>query len=113
MSEVISFRLDATNPREARALEIMNAWVVQGYSARFILTNALIALNPPGSEPIKNEDGRDMELVLNQIGLLLEILKARETNLGIRQDPDGEPSILQENFLASIRQAVKPGIKLG
>jgi hypothetical protein len=32
-----------------------------------------------------------MELVLNQIGLLLEILKDRETNPGVLQDPDREP----------------------
>jgi hypothetical protein len=113
MSEVISFRLDATNPREARALDILNAWIEQGYNARFILTQALIALDHPGSEPAMSEDGRDMELVLNQIGLLLEILRARETDTVIRQTPDREPSMLQDNFLASIRQAVKPGIKLG
>jgi hypothetical protein len=113
MSEVISFRLDATNPREARALEILNAWIEQGYSARFILTQALIALDHPGSAPAKNDDGRDMELVLNQIGLLLEILKAREPNPSVLQSPERESSVLPDNFLASIRQAVKPGFKLG
>jgi hypothetical protein len=113
MSEVISFRLDATNPREARALEILNGWIEQGYSIRFILVQALLALDHTGPEQSKSVDSRDMELVLNQIGLLLELLKAREPNLGVHQDPDCEPSGLQENFLAAIKQSAKPGIKRG
>jgi hypothetical protein len=34
MSEVISFRLDNTNPREAQALEVLKAWIGMGYSIR-------------------------------------------------------------------------------
>jgi hypothetical protein len=71
MSEVSSFRLNTSNPREARALEVLNAWTEQGYSARFILTRTLVALDHPGSASAKYDDGRDMELVLIQIGLLL------------------------------------------
>ena len=42
MSKVYSFRLDADNPREAQAMEVINAWVSQGYSLRHILAEALI-----------------------------------------------------------------------
>jgi len=44
MSEVISFRLDNANPREAQALEVLNAWIEKGFSTRFILTTALLEL---------------------------------------------------------------------
>ena len=91
MSDVISFRLNKENQREAKALEVLNAWIEKGFSTRHILTTALLELDHPGSEPAKGEDGCGMELVLNQIGLLLEILKDRETNPGVRQDPDKEP----------------------
>jgi hypothetical protein len=98
---------------EARALEILSAWIEQGYSVRLVLTSALIALDHPGSEPTKSEDSRGIERVLDKIGLLLEILKAKEPDPGIREDPEKELFALQDNFLASITQAVKPGIKVG
>ena len=42
MSKVYSFRLDAENPREAQAREVIDVWVSKMYSLRHILTDALI-----------------------------------------------------------------------
>jgi len=57
MSDVISFRLNKENQREAKALEVLNAWIEKGFSTRHILTMALLELDHPGSEPAKGEDG--------------------------------------------------------
>ena len=103
MSEVIGFRLGATNPREARAHEVLNTWIGQRYSSRFFLTKALIALDHPGSEPAMGQDGNDLGLVINKINQLLEVLRAGETNAVIRQATGREPPMLQENFLSSIK----------
>ena len=112
MSEVISFRLDKANPREAQALEVLKAWNERGFSVRFILTKALLELEHPGSDLDMSQGDRDLGLVLDQIGQLLEILRAGETNTPIRRDPNKEPAFLKEDFIASIKQSVKPGIKL-
>jgi hypothetical protein len=48
MSEVISFRLNKSNLREAQALEILKAWCSRGYSLRYVITEALLKLNYPG-----------------------------------------------------------------
>ena len=42
MSEVISFRLDPDNPREAQALKILRTKQAEGFSSRRVLTDALI-----------------------------------------------------------------------
>ncbi len=57
MSKVISFRLDKANPREAQALNILDTWIGQGYSLRFIFTKALLDIDQPGSG-IRYERGR-------------------------------------------------------
>ena len=45
MSKVYSFRLDENNPREAQAREVINAGAEDGYSLRYIVTEALLGLD--------------------------------------------------------------------
>jgi hypothetical protein len=108
MSEVISFRLDKTNLREAKALEVLNIWIEKGFSTRFILTKALLELDHPGSDLEMSQDDRDLGLVIDQIGQLLEIVKANPIAV---QSFNLEQPILNESLLTSIKQGVKPGIK--
>jgi hypothetical protein len=113
MSEVISFRLDKTNPREARALEVLNAYIELGYSARFILTKALLELDHPGSDLEMSQDGHDLDVVLEQMGQVLEIVKSMKADPTNRQDLSIKQLNLNDSFLASIKQGVKPGMKPG
>lgn len=110
MSEVVSFRLNKDNPREAQALEVLNAWIEKGFSVRYTLTKALLRLDHPGLDLESSQDDRDMRLVLDQIGQLLEIVKANPLT---SQEITTEQPILQESFLTSIKQGAKQGIKLG
>ncbi len=113
MSEVISFRLDKANPREAQALEILIAWIEKGFSASFIFTNALLELDHPGSEAEMSQDAPDLGEVLDQIGQVLEILKSIKADSPNEQFLEQGKSNLNEGFLTSIKQGVKPGIKFG
>ncbi len=110
MSEVVSFRLDKTNPREARALEVLAAYLEQGYSARYILTEALLKLDHPGSFSNLSQDDQGLRLVLDHIDQLIEIVSAGEITQS-RDILDPEQIMLNDRFLASIKQGAKPGIK--
>jgi len=69
MSEVISFRLDKDNPREKRALEILKTWCGDGYSVRYILTEALVRLDDSKAAL------EDQNETLNQVSQLLRKLE--------------------------------------
>lgn len=45
MSKVYSFRLSDENPREAQAREVIEAWVEEGYSLRYVIVEALISFS--------------------------------------------------------------------
>jgi hypothetical protein len=111
MSEVISFRFDLANPREAKALEVLNAWIEKGYSTRHIITTALLELDRSGSDLELSQGDRDWGSVLDKISKLLEFVDAMKIKPIERQEFNPEQSNLNENFLASIKQGVKPGLK--
>jgi len=112
MNEVISFRLDKTNPREARALEVWNAWIKKGFSTRHILTTALLELDHPGSDLGLSHSDRGLGLILEQIGQLLKFAEAVKTYPISQEEPVPEQANLNESFLTSIKQGIKPGFKL-
>lgn len=112
MSEVISFRLDKANPREAQALEVLNAWIERGFSTRFIITKALLELDHPGSGLEMNQDDQNLGLVIEQVGQLLEMFKTIKVDSLRMPENDLEDFGLNEKFLASVKQNAKPGIKL-
>jgi hypothetical protein len=88
--------------------EVLNAWIEKGFSTRFFLTKALLELDHPGSFPNLSQDDLDLGLVFDQIGQLLEIVKANPIAV---QSINLEQSIINESFLGSIKQGVKPGMK--
>jgi len=112
MSEVISFRLDKENPRESKAIEILNAWIEKGFSTRNILTTALYELDRPHSDLEPSRGKRDWDAILDQIGQLVDFVEAIKTKPVANQDLNAEPTVLRESFLISIEQGAKPGIKL-
>jgi hypothetical protein len=101
MSEVISFRLDKDNPREAQARAVLKARVDKGYSIRHVLTEALLSYQ-----------GSHRELNIHELSVKLDqISKLIQQN--------GNPPVASENnrglsdqFLASIRTAAKQGVRI-
>ncbi len=110
MSEVISFRLDKSNPREAHAIEKLNQWISRGYSIRFIITQALLGIDDIDVET-ENLPNHEISSVLNQLNSLLEILNNQNTRSITKQNANSDAILLKGGFLSAIKQGIKPGIK--
>ncbi len=111
MSEVISFRLNKDNPREAKALEVLKARSVEGYKIQHIITDALLKLDEHRKDPSTIVALDELNNTLSQVNQLLEQL---ENGHSVTSDkpPEGQPrSILTAAFVASIKKATKPGFK--
>jgi len=111
MSEVISFRLDQSNPREKQALERLNLWISRGYSIRFILTQALIGIDDIDAETV-NQSTHELDLVVDQLNRLFELLSNPKTKSVPKMDINIDPIKLKESFLTAVKQGIKPGIKV-
>ncbi|MBZ0314871.1 MAG: hypothetical protein K8L91_00525 [Anaerolineae bacterium] len=118
MSRVVSFRLDEDIVEEGQALEILEAWQAKGYSIRQIMTWALMALE--GAEPQNNSapDGEtgatiaELKSVLGQAQEFLEVLRDMKAMPDEVKLPSQQKPILSDTFMASVKKAVRPGLKL-
>jgi hypothetical protein len=114
MSEVISFRLDRDNPREAQALAVLRRGQEAGYSVRHILTEALLALEAAAEEEravataLTEVAGR-----LEQVQSVLERFQRMDLAPVQRQDGQPEGAALSEAFVVSVKGAARPGLALG
>jgi len=100
MSKVYSFRLSADNPREAQAIEVINTWVSQGYSLRYILTGALI----------KNGNVQEnSKQLVETIDRLSELVQAFDKGVGSNDRRD-ELTKLPVAFTDAMKKSVKRGI---
>ncbi len=113
MSEVISFRLDRNNPREAQALDVLKKGQEAGYSLRHILTEALLAL-----EAAAEEEQAVVVAISEVVGRLAQVQSVLEhiQHIGLSpvQPQAGKPEqeILAESFVLSVKSAAKPGLGL-
>jgi hypothetical protein len=110
MSEVISFRLDRENPREAQALAVLAKGQEAGYSLRHILTEALLALEAAA------EDEQAVTLALTEVaGRLEQILERFQTSgpgSSQRQTEQPRQNVLAESFVLSVKSAARPGLTM-
>jgi len=100
MSKVYSFRLDADNPREAQAKEVIDTWVSQGYSLRHILTDALINYQDTGSVEI------GFEKVFDQLS---ELVQGLENGVTKKESVGVNPTITPE-FVSAMKKGARQGI---
>lgn len=97
MSKVYSFRLDSNNPRETQAREVIESWISQGYSIRFLVTESLISY--ANHENMNN----DIYLLMDQLRNLIE-------NIGngrIFNTPNAMKDPLSPSFIDAIK-SVRP-----
>jgi len=108
MSEVISFRLNTDNPREAQALEILRTKQSEGFSSRQVLTDALIGM-VTDKEQIKIIE---FNTALEHVQGMLESLNSG--NHDQMQSTRSQPQVvgLKDNFLNSVKITARPGMKL-
>ncbi len=101
MSKVYSFRLDADNPREAQAMEVIDTWVSKGYSLRYILTEALI----------KNGNVQEnSKQLVETIDQLSELVKAFDKGVG-NNDRRDDKTKLPMAFTDAMKKSIKQGIR--
>jgi hypothetical protein len=110
MSEVISFRLDPKNPREAEALKVLARRQEQGDSVRHILTEALLKLDRADVEvDIQTQMGEILSAI-HRVGNQIEHLQ--KSGVQHRGSPSEKQVGLSNAFLLSVKSAAKPGITL-
>jgi len=113
MSEVISFRLDKSNPREARAREVLRAWYTQGYSVRHVLTEALLVLEESQQQDEEATFALDeVNRTLHQVIQMLERMQ-NGRYVAVKDDDQQPRAALTDTFVASVKSAARPGLKLG
>ena len=108
MSEVISFRLNPNNPREAQALEILRTKQEEGFSSRRVLTDALISIVTDKDQINIDEFNTALEHVQG----LLERLNRDNHDLSQSTHSQSQVVALKDNFLNSVKIAAKPGLNM-
>ena len=112
MSEVISFRLNKENPREARALRVMKRWKKEGHNTRHIVTKALLILEDFDNNELKSLMLVELNEKLSLVSQILEQIGFDGTTDVIASSTSSLNTMLSDSFINSIREAAKPGIKL-
>lgn len=110
MSEVISFRLDSNNPREAEALAVLASHQERGYSARQIMTEALLKY-------AQGDESDDLQIQLAEILTAMQRVGEQVERIQKLSIPSTGPreerqAILSDAFKLSVKTAAKPGVTL-
>ncbi|MBN1536872.1 MAG: hypothetical protein JW908_09090 [Anaerolineales bacterium] len=108
MSEVISFRLNKNNLREAKALLVIQECRAKGYSLRQIITDALIKHDEAWSDP----PTPNIDELNNKFNQLLEQLSNGDPRRITQPNTSIGQSELADQFIASIKKTAKQGIKI-
>jgi hypothetical protein len=106
MSEVISFRLNKENPREAKAIEILHKRFREGQSVRTIITEALIGLDFYSDRVISENLVGQLQELIGQVNRLIDkdgLMENKPSN-----NVPTETNLCQA-FLSSVKKSVKPG----
>lgn len=111
MSEVISFRLDKDNPCESRALDILVTWCNEGFSVRYVITEALFELdrNRQETESIELNELKD---TISQVNHLLRQIEIGNSLPGTKHLGYKTRDGLSASFVALVKKSAKSGLKL-
>lgn len=106
MSKVISFRLNPTNPREAKALNILQGRLSRGFSTRHTLTEAILNLDSTDSK------APDIGVLTDLSQQVKELLANIETGLflDVERNDISSKEELSEGFVSSIFNSAKTGM---
>lgn len=110
MSEVISFRLRQSKPKEARALEILRAKVLEGLSIRDVITEGLLLLSAHPSL----QESTELASTQAMFSTILDILKDGSFKPPIQRSDSEYPAeinALSESFIATMKKEAKKGLK--
>jgi len=102
MSKVYSFRLDDENPREAQAREVIVTWVEEGYSLRYVITEALLIYFDR-----QNEDDR----ISNLLEQIKKIISELENTTSLEIINEHEMPSLPSSFVFAVKNSAKNGLR--
>lgn len=114
MSEVICFRLDPNNPREAQALAFLIQRQEQGYSIRNTMVEAILGFAGQGDDRLKFLIG-ELHSVLGDAQELVKDMQTRQmtTSAPPVETDNTSGANLSEGFLVAVKKAAKPGLRTG
>ena len=108
MSQVISFRLNGNNQREAEALNVLKRWQAQDFSIRNTITEALLKLDFSSSQEKENRALNDLSLEIKE---LLDNIETC-TSLMMHNGELTSEENLSDGFVNSVLKSAKPGLKI-
>ena len=111
MSNVISFWLNEDNPREAKAIQVLNTRIERGFSVRYVITEALLRL---GDIEVKPETTKveGLNETLLHISQLLEQLGGEKLSPNTNRNSGTEQLRVSEVFITSVKNAARPGLMI-
>jgi hypothetical protein len=111
MSKVFSFRLNDSNPHEAKAMIFLQTKMKDGINMRKIITESLLVLSTQSSSTIEL-DGTSIKVTLNSILELLKIGNQPNIQQTKYEDDNLITNDLSDQFKVSLKREVKKGLQL-
>jgi DNA-directed RNA polymerase specialized sigma subunit len=112
MSRVICFRLDENNPREAKVLALIFSQQEAGFTIRQVMVNALLKLSMEEVNELP-VIASELRIALGEVHILLNKMQNEQFVSVSSETENSDETRLTEGFLESVRQAAKPGMKIG
>lgn len=109
MSTVFSFRLNPSNPREARAMEVIRNQQQRGFSIRDILVETLLTHH----RDIQNDE--QIDSVNDRLDELIGLVQSIKGNVLINKEEgslQNSPLSLSEQFLGAMKMAAQQGLQI-
>ncbi len=101
MSKVYSFRLNNDNPREVQAKEVIEAWVGEGYSLRYVIVDALLSYK-------KAEAGHgELNSVVEQ---LQDLISTLDKQSGDEKRANFDQTVLPQPFTDAVKNSARSGL---
>ncbi|MFC1878760.1 hypothetical protein ACFLZW_02490 [Chloroflexota bacterium] len=111
MSEVISFRLNKDNLREAKALLVLQEWSAKGYVIRQTIAEALLSLDQNETKP-ESAAFNDLSKTQSQVNHLLRQIESGNSSPVTKRGENQGDNGLSTSFVASVKMSARSGLKL-
>ena len=97
MSKVHSFRLDAHNPREAKAKGVIDTWLEKGYPLRYLVVETLISY-------------KKVEMEYNELSSVVDQLRELILSLDTISEDQPSDAVLPNSILLAVKKTAMQGI---
>ncbi len=113
MSVVISFRLNKDDPRQMKAILLLNRKRAEGMSVREVIITALIQIDQGNQVNEKESDIQLVRETLTRVNLLLANMNIEQEGQETRPKLRTDLPKLASDFICSVKTNFKPGMGPG